>query len=338
MNKWADAVGSEIIINYVTAQLSVENPESRGEGLKWILEHEDAIKDADHSSMIKPLISCLTDKSKAIRDQAERVIIHVMPIVGYQEFLGATKDFKTAVQQTLKPILEKIKTSCGDAAPAGGAKKEEAKVATSKNLGASLKDDEEKAPPQNSFAKAAAAKKEPTKKREASKSPAAAAAPRRSKAPVEEDSVRITPLNKAKRAMADSRTKYPLNEVKGDHVEKLQNQCTDAFGLKFCDQMFAKAVDFNKHIKCVEQLGKFITEQPDELIEILDIIFKWANLRMTESSNTKLALSIFDFYAQLLQFLAEHQYQLQDFEAVVLIATLADKCGLNSKVLQEKVR
>jgi len=37
----------------------------------------------------------------------------------------------------------------------------------------------------------------------------------------EEDTLRITVLNKAKRAHADSRNKYPLNEVKGDHVEKL---------------------------------------------------------------------------------------------------------------------
>lgn len=47
--------------------------------------------------MIKPLMSCLTDKSKPIRESTEKVIGVVMPIVGYQEFLGATKDFKTAV-------------------------------------------------------------------------------------------------------------------------------------------------------------------------------------------------------------------------------------------------
>lgn len=30
-----------------------------------------------------------------------------------------------------------------------------------------------------------------------------------------------TEKNKEKRANVDSRTKYPMNEVKGDHVEKL---------------------------------------------------------------------------------------------------------------------
>jgi len=55
-------------------------------------------------------------------------------------------------------------------------------------------------------------------------------------------------LNKAKRANVDSKTKYPLNEVKGDHVDKLRNFCFDAFGEKFFNLMFAKSADFEKHI------------------------------------------------------------------------------------------
>ena len=39
--------------------------------------------------------------------------------------------------------------------------------------------------------------------------------------------------------------------------------------------MFAKAVDFNKHIGRVKQLEKFITTHPSELLEVLDIIFKY---------------------------------------------------------------
>lgn len=65
-------------------------------------------------------------------------------------------------------------------------------------------------------------------------------------------------LNKQKRQAADQRNKWPINEVKGDHIEKLQQYCFDAFGQKLHDLMWAKAVDFNKHIKCVEQFEKFI--------------------------------------------------------------------------------
>mmetsp|Transcript_34357 Transcript_34357/g.52638 ORF Transcript_34357/g.52638 Transcript_34357/m.52638 type:complete len:228 (-) Transcript_34357:2510-3193(-) len=102
--------------------------------------------------------------------------------------------------------------------------------------------------------------------------------------------------------------------------------------------MFAKAMDFNKHIKCVEQLEKCIDNQQSQVLEVLDVLFKWANLRLNESSNTKLALSIFDFFSALIKLCMEQEYQLQDFEAVVLLGTLCDKSGVNQKVLQEKVR
>ena len=100
----------------------------------------------------------------------------------------------------------------------------------------------------NSFAK-----KANEKQREPSKSPppklttkAAAAA-----AAADPDEIQIKVLNKKKREQMDLRSKYPLNEVKGDHIEKLQGYCQEAFGLKFHDLMFAKAQDFKKHIDCV---------------------------------------------------------------------------------------
>jgi len=90
----------------------------------------------------------------------------VMPIVGYQEFLHKTKSLKPAVQQTLKPILEKVKNSSGadgtgmkidkEAAP------EKIPAKASKKPAASVVEDEE--PPPNSFARAAAKKEQPKKK------------------------------------------------------------------------------------------------------------------------------------------------------------------------------
>ena len=115
MNKWADAIGPEQVINQLCPLLLVENPETRTEGFKWISEHADAIPACDTKEMVKPLVSCLTDKSKDIRTSAEDIISKVMPITGYQEFLGATKDMKQAVAQTVKPILEKLSKNCGPA-------------------------------------------------------------------------------------------------------------------------------------------------------------------------------------------------------------------------------
>lgn len=102
--------------------------------------------------------------------------------------------------------------------------------------------------------------------------------------------------------------------------------------------MWAKAQDFGKHIKCVEQFEKFIQTSPDELVQILDIVFKWANVRLIESSNTKLVVSILDFYASLLDFLIRIANPLEDFEIQVLMGTLCDKVGINNKILMDKIR
>lgn len=72
-----------------------------------------------------------------------------MPIVGYQAFASATNDMKPAIKQTLKPILEKLKSTCGDAGGGGGApdiKQPEKTTEAPK---------EEKKAAANSFAKAA---------------------------------------------------------------------------------------------------------------------------------------------------------------------------------------
>ena len=87
INKWSAAVGPDTVINKIVEILVVENPESRTEGFKWILEHLDDVQNADVNAMVKPLIITLTDKSKAIRENAEKIIGIIMPIVGYQTFL-----------------------------------------------------------------------------------------------------------------------------------------------------------------------------------------------------------------------------------------------------------
>ena len=48
-----------------------------------------------------------------------------------------------------------------------------------------------------------------------------------------------------------------------------------------------------------------IESQPENLQEIVDIIFKWIYVKMMESSNTTFALNVYDFYKTLFDFLIE---------------------------------
>jgi len=44
MDKWANEVGAEVIINTLAPMLVQENPELRNEALTWIIKNKDAIK------------------------------------------------------------------------------------------------------------------------------------------------------------------------------------------------------------------------------------------------------------------------------------------------------
>lgn len=109
MDKWADQVGPEVVINNVGPMVIQENPELRNEALTWIIKNKESIKSAEVKELVKPLMSCLNDKVPGIRNMAEQIITDVMPLTGYAPFQQVTTDLKPAVQNAIKPILEKVK-------------------------------------------------------------------------------------------------------------------------------------------------------------------------------------------------------------------------------------
>jgi cytoskeleton-associated protein 5 len=120
MDKWAEQCGAELIISQGGPMVTQDNPELRTEMLTWILKNKDAIKlcQADAlKEMTKPLVDCLSDKTPAIRNLAEEVITLVMALTGYPAFQAILTGLKPAVQNAIKPILERVKNKVGVVAP-----------------------------------------------------------------------------------------------------------------------------------------------------------------------------------------------------------------------------
>ena len=44
--------------------------------------------------------------------------------------------------------------------------------------------------------------------------------------------------------------------------------------------------DFKKHVKAIEKILPLIDSQPMDLMECVDVIFKWTAIKLAESSNT----------------------------------------------------
>ena len=116
-NKWSEAIGAEYIIMNMCTYLSDGNPERRKDSLTWICENKAAIEKCEHAPMIKPLILCLTDRSGPIRVLADEAIVTTMGYVGFGAFSESIRDLKPAVQQTVRPLLEKAKNKAVAANP-----------------------------------------------------------------------------------------------------------------------------------------------------------------------------------------------------------------------------
>lgn len=59
------------------------------------------------------------------------------------------------------------------------------------------------------------------------------------------------------------------------------------------------SADFKLHCECIDTFSILVQTQPDSVLEILDIIFKWSAVRLLDSSNTKFAVNMLDFYGTL---------------------------------------
>lgn len=120
-NKWCEAIGPEHVIQNMCTYLTDGNPEMRNECLKWITAHKAAISKCELPPIIKPLIMCLTDKSGPIRTMADETIVTTMGSTGFAAFTENIRDLKPAVQQTVRPLLEKAKTKMIAANPGAAA-------------------------------------------------------------------------------------------------------------------------------------------------------------------------------------------------------------------------
>ena len=77
-------------------------------------------------------------------------------------------------------------------------------------------------------------------------------------------------------------------------MERVKVTCEQIFGLEYCKIMFSQ--DFNKHVKVTKNIVGLIEKNPEGLMEILDVFFKWCYIKLTESSNTTLYVSVFDCF------------------------------------------
>lgn len=353
-NKWSEAIGPEHVINNMCTLLTDGNPEMRTECLKWISENKAAIAKCEHQPMIKPLIMCLTDRSGPIRTMADEVIVATMGFVGFAAFSDGIKDLKPAVQGTVRPLLEKAKQKAITANPDAAMQETEEEVQTAAPAASKKQGIRGGAAQAKTTAAAKAGQKsarggggddEDAKKA----TPAKASAPTRKTAPnskptlksaaqqpAAEEAFVINPGNKERRAAADSKSKWVPDEFKPAHIAAVKKHCEEIFGADVSTLMWT--TDFKKHLKVIDKLLSLIDSSPNDLMECVDVIFKWTTIKLAESNNTAFQNCVYDFFAKLFEFLIRQQYLFWEHEAEVVIPLFCDKAGNNNATLRQKVK
>ena len=146
----------------------------------------------------------------------------------------------------------------------------------------------------------------------------------------------MNPGNKERRAAADSKSRWVHDDVKPVHLSAVKKQSEEVFGAEVSTLMWT--ADFKKHLKVIEKIVSLIDSAPQDLMDCVDVIFKWANVKLNESSNTAFQNSVYDFFNKLFEFLIAQSYLFWEHEADVVIPLLCRQVGNNNATLRGKVK
>ena len=343
INKWSDAIGPENIINHVGKVIEKENPEIRSVLLEWILKHKDQIPNCEVSSLPKPLVEWLQDKAPAIRGMAEKVVAEVMPHSGPGAFKKLLKDLKPAVQNSVKPIIEKCIANSDFQD-----QEVEDEPPTTKNATKSKKDskkESKKAAPQEEKKNLNSSTNRPktaqvmTAKQiyEKLNKKKGGAGDGKSK-DAEDGLVILDSGNKSKRNESDKKKRWHPEEIREDYITKFKSSTKTIFGDSMSTKMFSS--DFKTLIKCIKLFHAALEdeEQFNQLLDVQDVIIKWGYIKSNEISNTSFLKELLMFYEDLADKLLEIQYEFMEAEGHIFCLCLSEKLGINNPILKEKIK
>ena len=332
LNKWAEEAGIDTIIMHSSAPLHIENPELRTELLGWLLEHKEAFRNNDMRPYIQGTLACLQDRSGPIRLKGESLFAEICECVGFDSFQPFLKDIKPAVMNTLNPIFDKYRHH----KPVAGALNAEPESA---GTSSKLPKGKDPLPSARSGSKESQRSKismpgkapSETDLKHLVKRPES----RRSSQPSTE--LAITAVgHKSKRMEAEAKCKWAVDDIRPDYLEKLKEQmrtCVtpDLFSLLFHS-------DFKKQVEGLGFLTGIIGSQLREVIEVLDILFKWVWIRLQEATNTQLIKSILELLELLVNALHNEGYHLHDVEASLFLPMICEKSGQNNVQFKTTIR
>ncbi len=132
-----------------------------------------------------------------------------------------------------------------------------------------------------------------------------------------------------------AKLKWAFDEPRPDYIEFLAEQFQPCAQDSLKAKLFS--TDFKKHIEALNDLTTCAEQNKTETVENLDLILKWATLRLFDSNMAVLKKTI-DYLAVLFNNLDAIDYHITDVEATNFLPFLVEKVGNNNETMRQSMR
>lgn len=123
---------------------------------------------------------------------------------------------------------------------------------------------------------------------------------------------------------------------KQDQTKRVKTLCEQAFGADGAAVMFDS--DHKDYLMVLDRLSLMVEEQPENLIQVVDVVFKWVYLKLDENTGATFTMKVYDFLVVLFSILLNSSYTLSDTEACVVVPMLCEKSGNNNTIVKNKIK
>ena len=372
LEKIGNEVGQDAIISSALPMIAQDNPEIRTEVINYVLKYADFLPKVDIRSNVNAILSALQDKSKEIRANTERLLEKCVNVIGAGPFSTAVKDFKSAIQNDLKPIISKYESTTDlDSSMNMGSRKSDPRVGNkkqtmtptaassgaptmllnqSKQAGGAMNNNS--AMPPSGMTRPSPKKTLQSSNSASNLATASMISNNQVSAPQHQRTNSVTPtknperkLNpnciitaaglKGQRIEEEKRSRWPTNELNDDLIDRLKEHLRSHVAPELLSKMFA--YDHRKHIEAVSILKKALATELPATLDILDLIVRWIFVRLFENSNVQILKEILSYVTELVNSLEAMKYNLLPFEAQVLIPVLIERFNTTSPSIRNSL-
>eukprot|EP00741_Cyanophora_paradoxa_P012453 tig00020610_g12032.t1 len=346
----AAACGFAAMVEAVAKEMKMEAALGRQTLLAWMLAalpEDPAAAGCDMGPLVRPAVGFLQDKTAEVRDSAVKLLAACARCLGINALLRETKDLPTATKLALEPLVERIRAEAGpggvaaSARPRGPASPKGKEPASGPRAGVGCYCSAPAAPAP-AAAPAATARAAPA-------APAAAARKGLTASSAGAGGLRGSgtrlgttpeaPLRanegKERRNPKKAAVQTIFQEPNATTMDSLRDALLPIAVEQVHAQMFSK-----EHQKQAQAAGDIAGAAPvfrRELIDNLDLVFRWAAVRICEN-NTSVVLKCTELLSVALRVCEEEGYTLADYETNGLCPYIVEKVGSNQKAVRDALR